>query len=104
MNLALRARLTRLLCTLFASSFLGQIAVGEDAFRYPEGKHGRGELFYHQKVPVLIVRGTPVEIGDQIGTLALKPAAKAIRLVEGFTEHQIPAKIRPIADAAMGAM
>ena len=42
-------------------------------FRFPEGKHGRGELRYVNGLPVLLVQGTPAEIGDQLGTLALKP-------------------------------
>jgi len=99
-----RPRFNILLWTLFALSSLGQIAIAEDAYRYPEGKHGRGELFYHQNIPVLIVRGTHAEIGDQIGTLALKPADKAMKLVEGFAAQQIPAKLHPIADAAMQAL
>jgi isopenicillin-N N-acyltransferase like protein len=44
-------------------------------FRYPEAKHGKGELKYINDVPVLTVRGTPEEIGEQIGVLALKPLA-----------------------------
>ena len=104
MDLAYRTRLTIILGVLFASLSHGHTAIAEDTFRYPEGKHGRGELFYHQNVPVLIVRGTPAEIGDQIGTLALKPAAKAIQLVEGFAEEHIPSKLRPIANGSMQAM
>ena len=43
------------------------------AFRYPEAKYGKGELKYINDIPVLTVRGTPEEIGEQIGVLALKP-------------------------------
>jgi WD40 repeat protein len=44
-------------------------------FRYPEGKHGKGELKYINDLPVLTVAGTPEEIGEQIGVLAVKPVA-----------------------------
>src|SRR5262249_17735234 len=43
-------------------------------FRYPEARHGKGELRYVRGVPVLTVEGTPEEIGEQVGVLALKPA------------------------------
>jgi WD40 repeat protein len=42
-------------------------------FRYPEAKHGRGELKYINGLPVLFAQGTPEEIGAQIGALGLKP-------------------------------
>ncbi len=45
----------------------------EKPFRYPEGRHGKGELKYVQGVPVLTVEGTADEIGEQIGALAAKP-------------------------------
>jgi isopenicillin-N N-acyltransferase like protein len=48
-------------------------ARGEKPFRYPEGKHGKGELKYVGVLPVLTVAGTPEEIGIQIGILAVKP-------------------------------
>ena len=44
-------------------------------FRYPEAKHGKGELRYINQVPVLLVAGTPEEIGEQMGVLAIRPAA-----------------------------
>jgi len=52
----------------------------------------------------LIVRGSHAEMGEQIGVLALKPAAKAIELVNGFANRQVPAHMRPIADFAMQAL
>jgi hypothetical protein len=41
---------------------------------FPAAKHSGGELRYVNGVPVLAVRGSPAEIGGQIGTLAVKPA------------------------------
>jgi hypothetical protein len=42
-------------------------------FRYPEVKHGKGELKYINDLPVLLVAGTAEEIGDEIGVLGMKP-------------------------------
>lgn len=49
-----------------------------DDLRFPEAKHGKGELKYINGVPVLVVEGTPEEIGEQFGTLAIKPAKKPL--------------------------
>jgi len=46
--------------------------------RFPEAKSGKGELKYVNGVPVLTVEGTPEEIGNQFGELALKPAKKPL--------------------------
>ena len=45
---------------------------------YPEATHGNGALKYVGGVPVLIVSGTPEEIGEQFGVLAMKPAKKPL--------------------------
>jgi isopenicillin-N N-acyltransferase like protein len=99
-----RTQRIALLVASFVFFSLVPEARAKDGFRYPEGSHGRGELRYHDDIPVLIVKGTHAEMGDQIGMLALKPAIKAMQLVEGFADHQIPANLRPVADAAMQAM
>ena len=78
--------------------------LAEDTFRYPEASHGKGELQYHGEVPVLIVRGSRAEMGRQIGTLALKPAAKVLELIEGFADRQIPKNVRPFVDVAAKSM
>lgn len=100
-----RPRMRRfLLLTALVVMSLSTRAIEGANFRYPEGRHGRGELRYHEGVPVLIVRGSHAEMGEQIGVLALKPAAKAIELVNGFANRQVPAHMRPIADFAMQAL
>jgi hypothetical protein len=50
--------------------------LADEPFRYPEGKHGKGELKYVNGLPVLVVAGTPEEMGEQIGILGVKPVAK----------------------------
>ncbi|MCI0702654.1 MAG: C45 family peptidase, partial [Planctomycetia bacterium] len=38
---------------------------------FPEAKHDKGELKYIEKVPVLVVRGKPAEMGEQFGKLGI---------------------------------
>lgn len=50
------------LCLSFSAAWAGE-------FRYPEGRHGAGELRYINALPVLSVEGTPEEIGEQVAAL-----------------------------------
>lgn len=45
-----------------------------EPFRYQVGKHGLGELKYVDCIPVLILQGTPEEMGEQTGVLAVRQA------------------------------
>jgi hypothetical protein len=49
-----------------------------EPFRFPEQKHGKGELKYINCLPVLTVEGTPEEIGEQIAVLAVKPGRRML--------------------------
>jgi predicted choloylglycine hydrolase len=40
-----------------------------ETFRYKEGKYGKAELKYINGLPVLVVEGTPEQIGEQTGAL-----------------------------------
>jgi hypothetical protein len=71
-------------------SVLAAAPAGEP-FRYPEGRHGKGELKYRKGVPVLVVAGTPEQMGEQIGVLAVKPLAPHIGLVKKYVENFGPA-------------
>jgi isopenicillin-N N-acyltransferase-like protein len=53
-------------------------------FRYPEGRHGQGELAYVGAVPVLRVAGSPEEVAGQIAALALRPAPLLLDYPEGL--------------------
>jgi isopenicillin-N N-acyltransferase-like protein len=55
-----------------------------EPFRYPEAKHGKGELRYVNGIPVLTVRGTPEEIGEQVGVLGLRPIKPLFGRVQEF--------------------
>ncbi len=41
---------------------------------FPAAKHDKGELKYVDKVPVLILKGKPAEMGEQFGKLAIANA------------------------------
>ena len=49
-------------------------ASGAEPFRYKEGEHGKGKLKYVDGVPVLILEGSPKEMGEQTGVLAVRQA------------------------------
>jgi hypothetical protein len=78
--------------------FLAVPAAGSAAepFRYPEAKHGSGELRYVNGIPVLLVQGEPAEIGEQVGVLALKPAAALFDLSKQFLESRGWEKLYPV--------
>jgi isopenicillin-N N-acyltransferase-like protein len=63
---------------LFGVALLAPGARGAEPFRYPEGRHGKGELKYVNDLPVLRVEGTPEEIGEQTAALTAKPAARLL--------------------------
>ncbi len=66
---------------LFAST------AGAQPFRFPEGSHGKGELWYRNGLPVLCVAGTPEEIGEQVGVLALGPAQRILGYPRELLQH-----------------
>ena len=49
-------------------------AYGAEPFRYKPGEHGKGKFTYVEGIPVLILQGTPEEMGEQIGVLAARQA------------------------------
>jgi hypothetical protein len=62
-----------------------------EPFRYAEGRHGKGELKYVNGVPVLILAGTPEEMGEQMGVLALKPSGRLAGLIKDVAKNFGPA-------------
>jgi hypothetical protein len=66
-----------LLCVLcfFAANlfFVGPIRAAEPK-GFPDAKHGKGELRHVDGVPVLVLKGSPAEMGEQFGVLAIKNA------------------------------
>jgi predicted choloylglycine hydrolase len=53
-------------------------ARGADQTQYTEGKHGKGELRVINGLPVLIVEGTPEEMGEQAGQLVKSPLKRVL--------------------------
>src|SRR5436190_16535473 len=50
------------------------LARADEPKKFPEAKHKGGELKYIDKIPVLVVKGKPAEMGEQFGVLAIKNA------------------------------
>lgn len=87
-------RFSALVAVVFLSA-TANAAVAQ-SFAYPQAKHGQGELRYINGVPVLMVAGSPEEIGEQMGLLAMKPAAKGVNLVEGLLKEQGIGYLKPL--------
>ena len=87
--------MSRFIVTCIALA-IGPFAVAAEPKSFPEGTHGKGELRYIDGVPILVVVGSPEEIGEQMGVLALKPAAKAVALFEGFLADNGLRGFRPL--------
>ena len=82
----------------------GGPGVEAGTFRFPEAQYEKGELRYVQGIPVLTVRGTHAEMGEQIGKLALKPAAQIIDMINGYATRGVPQNVRPAVNLIVGAM
>ena len=81
---------------LFVALIIGQAAKADELFRYPEAKSGKGELRYVKNLPILVVQGSPQEIGEQVGRLALKPASGLVKLADAFVKAQGWERIYPV--------
>jgi len=87
----------RLAVAWMVAWFVSALALPAAAqFRFPEARHGKGELRYVNGVPVLILAGTPEEIGEQMGVLALKPARGAVAVYERFLDSEGIGNFRPL--------
>ena len=58
-----------------------------DPFVFPEAHYGKGELKYIHHIPVLTVSGSPREMGEAVGVLAVKPARKMTRYPQDMVKH-----------------
>src|SRR5262245_17144732 len=67
-----------------------------DKFRYPEARHGKGQLRYHDGIPLVTVEGSPEEIGEQMGVLVLKPASQLLKNVDDLLEAHGLKKLFPL--------
>lgn len=72
----------------------------DEPFRFPEGKHANAVLRYVCGRPVLVVRGSPDEIGEAVGVLAVRPAERMMHYPSDLMNHYlIGASYEPIAAA-----
>jgi isopenicillin-N N-acyltransferase like protein len=65
----------------------GQSSAAEP-FRYPDGRHGNGELKYVNGLPVLLVQGTPEEMAQQMATLTMKAAGRLFSYPKEFLRQE----------------
>jgi isopenicillin-N N-acyltransferase like protein len=72
-----------LLILLFPTLVLAQAKVNP----YPISKFEGGELRHHQGIPILILSGTPQEMGRQYGKLGLVPAKPLIAKLDQLVEQ-----------------
>lgn len=79
-------------------------ASGDEPKRFPEAKHKAGELKYVGPVPVLTVRGTPAEMGEQFGRLAVANAPDLGGLHERFLKDAKQDKRYPLIAAMSKAL
>src|SRR5262249_24507758 len=58
--------------------------LAQTPFRFPPATHGKAELKYVSGLPVLAVGGTPDEIGEAVGSLALRPGSRVLTYPRGL--------------------
>jgi isopenicillin-N N-acyltransferase-like protein len=59
----------------------------QERFRFPEGTYQNGSLKYINGLPVLTLKGTPTEMGEQAAMLVAKPANKLLKFPEELLAH-----------------
>jgi isopenicillin-N N-acyltransferase-like protein len=58
-----------------------------EPFCFPEATYGKHELKHINGLPVLTVSGTPAEIGDAVGVLAVRPGSRMLSYPEDLLRH-----------------
>lgn len=81
----MRRQVNLISVVLIATLFSGDRGFGQTR-TFPTGQHGAGELRYIDGVPVLTLQGSPQEMGDQFGQLAVKGAPDLNGLLSRFLE------------------
>ena len=77
---------------------LTPFAQGAEPKQFPAAKHGAGELKYVEKVPVLVLKGKPAEMGEQFGVLAITNAPGIDALHKQFLADAGQAKFYPFLE------
>jgi hypothetical protein len=84
--------------------FVASAARGDAPKQFPAAKHGAGELKYVGDVPVLVVKGTPSEMGEQFGKLAIANAPDLDGLHKQFLKDAGQEKRYPVLSAMSAAL
>lgn len=82
--------------SILTALVFASLASAGEPFRYPEADHGAGKLRYCHGVPVLTVGGTPEEMGEAVGALALAPAERMVSYPEELLNHYHCGVLRPM--------
>ncbi len=77
---------------------LTTLARTDEPKAFPTAKHGNGGLKYVEKVPVLVVKGKPAEMGEQFGKLAIANAPDLNGLHEQFLKDAGQTKFYPFLE------
>jgi hypothetical protein len=64
-------------------------------FRFPEAKHGKGELKYINGLPVVTLAGTPEEIGEQMRVLTRAAGPYLLTYPMSYLKTKEPSSSRP---------
>jgi hypothetical protein len=72
------------------------LARADEPKKFPEAKHKGGELKYIDKIPVLVVKGKPAEMGEQFGVLAIKNGPDIEGLHAQFLKDSGQEKLYPL--------
>ncbi len=83
---------------------LASLARAEEPKSFPAAKHKGGELKYIDKVPVLVVKGKPAEMGEQFGVLAIANGPDLDGLHKQFLKDAGQEKRYPVLAALSGAL
>lgn len=67
---------------------------GAAPFRYKEGEHGKGKLTYVEGVPVLFLDGTPEQMGEQTGVLAVRQAERLYNFPREYFRRECATTLR----------
>jgi predicted choloylglycine hydrolase len=89
---------------LATTALMSPPLLAETPFRYPEGKHGKGELKYEKGIPILRVEGSPEEMGEQIAVLAVKPAKRILDYPKDLLKRLDIEALLPILEIGGEAM
>ena len=83
---------------------LASLARAEEPKSFPAAKHKGGELKYIDRVPVLVVKGKPAEMGEQFGVLAITNGPDLNALHKQFLKDAGQEKRYPILATMSGAL